>query len=183
MPKTRKIVALLSAMTGTAALSLLSLTSAAPASAASLALGAAQPSPTVNTVTATFTGTAAGTVTPRGAPSMIVCHITVDNPRVSPAPPGVVRTTGNVTCSSPMANIGLSTGLALNGISVALKSGSTSGSASLSTTAAAPCVDGPYSGVAQAGITFPPGYTPTSGNLHTEGNDVNIKCPVEDPNH
>lgn len=96
----------------------------------------------------------------------ITCWITVSAPQVSPAQ--FVVASASVHCDNPVSSINLSDTLSLpNGVEVGEGQKFVVNQADTAAVAlSASCQPVEYTNFGFAGITFPDGYTPTSGNLH-----------------
>lgn len=152
--------------------------SAAPAPAAPSRLQqapatvAGSTAPVVLRKTGTTTGVAAAVT----GPPVITCNAVSDYPHKSTHVPGTVNVIGRGVCDYPVGAIDVVTGLFRGYTVVGTGSRYQTNVASLSASAATPCVSGSYIGVADVIFYAPPGYSPAYLHLVNQSIPISITC-------
>lgn len=85
--------------------------------------------------------------------------------------------TATWSCSSAVAQLSLNMYLYRNDLFVNQSSTSNSGSSSLQGNVATNCTTDTYQAIAIGNVTFPPGYTPPTGQESVYSPKVYISCP------
>ena len=98
------------------------------------------------------------------SPAEIVCTISVQYPHNSSHVPGNINVTANTSCTCPVSEIAVVVEFFLGQTVVGSGDFSNFGAAYLADAATA-CAPGNYQGGADAQVTFPPGYAPTSSQI------------------
>jgi hypothetical protein len=109
---------------------------------------------------------------------VITCELSIDNPHNSTHVPGVINVEAHVSCTAPVTSIDLEVLLVGSDGTADLKPFGGVATASLEGNAVVPCnPDGAtYEGVAQATVTWPPGFEPSSDTWPVDSPEVSLAC-------
>jgi hypothetical protein len=101
----------------------------------------------------------------------------VDRPFISPTL-GTVSAHAAVDCTDFVSRINLQQGLQRDGVTVGTASDIETGTDFASSYADGACRSGTYVSIAQASITFPPGYIITAGTNPIHGTSASLTVPL-----
>lgn len=108
--------------------------------------------------------------------SVITCTLKVNYPHNSGHVSGTVNVTSEISCSSNVDGIYISTGLRGTQSKNGWKQGFNTNYRS--SNAAMPCANGTYWGIGSGTVTFPSGYTPRVQNVEGTGASRAVNCSI-----
>ena len=109
--------------------------------------------------------------------NIITCSLTASRPFISPTL-GTVSAHAGVTCTDFVTRINLQQGLERDGVTVGTGSDIEPGTDFASSYASGACQSGTYVNIAQAFITFPPGYVIISGSNPIHDTSASLTVPL-----